>query len=273
MIRFRTACLLLFAAVVLVFPKLTSAWQFELNASFIGAASAARPPLSAVADSPEEILTAQRGPERRGGRSFITRCSSDDERYTRCHLEGVVWNVQVDRQWSGSPCIHGRTWGFDNDEIWVDRGCRADFRVWAGGGYQGRPAVVACASGDERLNRCHVGEGIWNVQMRKQYSGSPCVLGDTWGFDDDEIWVDHGCRADFYVWAGGGFARRSQIVNCKSDDERLNRCHIGGDVVNVRLEVQNSGSPCIQGRTWGFDDDEIWVDRGCRANFRVWTRR
>ncbi|MGO8717653.1 MAG: DUF3011 domain-containing protein [Acidobacteriaceae bacterium] len=35
---------------------------------------------------------------------------------------------------------------------------------------------------------------------------------------------------------------------------------------------RHSGSPGIQGRTWGFDGRGIWVDRGCRAEFRVGWR-
>ena len=37
----------------------------------------------------------------------------------------------------------------------------------------------------------------------------------------------------------------------------------------VRLTNQRSGSPCVQGQTWGFDRSGIWVDRGCRAEFSV----
>jgi len=32
---------------------------------------------------------------------------------------------------------------------------------------------------------------------------------------------------------------------------------------------QRSGSACVQGRTWGFNRNSIWVDRGCRADFEV----
>ncbi len=32
---------------------------------------------------------------------------------------------------------------------------------------------------------------------------------------------------------------------------------------------QRSGSPCQQGRTWGFDRGGVWVDRGCRADFVI----
>lgn len=283
MISIRTVCIFLLTAGALAIPNPSvdsspaaraSNQGLEQKGGFVARELAVGHVPSV--DEAREASSYQRDrDDRRNGRqrSFVVRCSSDDERRARCHVDGVVWNVQVERQVSGSPCVLGQTWGFDNDEIWVDRGCRADFRVWTGGGFEGRPVIVACNSDDERLNRCRVGEGIWNVRLRSQYSGSPCVLGESWGFDDDEIWVNHGCRADFFVFAGGGFARRSTLVRCKSDDERLNRCRIEGDVVNVRLEQQNSGSPCIQGQTWGFDDDGIWVDRGCRAEFRVWTRR
>jgi Protein of unknown function (DUF3011) len=30
---------------------------------------------------------------------------------------------------------------------------------------------------------------------------------------------------------------------------------------------QRSGSPCIQGQTWGYRRQGIWVDRGCRRIF------
>jgi hypothetical protein len=32
---------------------------------------------------------------------------------------------------------------------------------------------------------------------------------------------------------------------------------------------QRSGSPCVQGQTWGFNRSQIWVDRGCRADFQL----
>ena len=37
----------------------------------------------------------------------------------------------------------------------------------------------------------------------------------------------------------------------------------------VTLLNQRSGSPCSQGSTWGYDQRGIWVDRGCRADFRL----
>jgi hypothetical protein len=43
--------------------------------------------------------------------------------------EGARGEVRLIRQRSGSPCIFNRTWGRDQNGVWVDRGCRADFEV------------------------------------------------------------------------------------------------------------------------------------------------
>jgi hypothetical protein len=209
----------------------------------------------------------------RGGQSVVVNCKSDDEQQHRCHVDGGIWSARVELQRSGSPCTQGLSWGFDDDTIWVDRGCRADFRVWISAGGRGRSVVIRCKSDDERLNRCAVEGRIWNVQLERQNSGSPCVRGESWGFDENTVWVDRGCRADFRVWAGGGFQGRATVVRCSSDDERLNRCRLDGEIMNVELERQVSGSPCIEGQTWGVESNLIWVDRGCRADFRVWMTR
>ena len=37
----------------------------------------------------------------------------------------------------------------------------------------------------------------------------------------------------------------------------------------VRLHKQLSREACVQGVSWGFDRDGIWVDQGCRAEFVV----
>jgi hypothetical protein len=62
-----------------------------------------------------------------------------------------------------------------------------------------------------------------------------------------------------------------QGLYCASDDGRRNYCSAdtrGG----VRLVRQRSGSPCIEGRTWGYTRNGIWVDRGCRADFETSAR-
>ncbi len=60
----------------------------------------------------------------------------------------------------------------------------------------------------------------------------------------------------------------SQTIRCESNNNARNYCPVdtrGG----VRLSRQISGSACTQGSTWGYDNNRIWVDNGCRADFQV----
>jgi Protein of unknown function (DUF3011) len=57
-------------------------------------------------------------------------------------------------------------------------------------------------------------------------------------------------------------------ITCSSNDGKRNWCDIGRGR-DVRLARQISGSACIQGSTWGTDRRGLWVDNGCRAEFRV----
>lgn len=61
----------------------------------------------------------------------------------------------------------------------------------------------------------------------------------------------------------------NQSIYCASDDGRRHTCPIDTNGATVRLTNQRSGSNCVQGRTWGFNQAGIWVDRGCRADFEV----
>jgi hypothetical protein len=65
-----------------------------------------------------------------------------------------------------------------------------------------------------------------------------------------------------------------EIVACSSADGLRNNCSTPySNITNLKMVRQISGFPCLQGRTWGFDNNGLWVDRGCRADFRVWLAR
>jgi hypothetical protein len=202
------------------------------------------------------------------GQQQTVNCSSNDGKRNYCGQYGP--DVRLSRQISGSPCIQGQTWGVDRGGLWVDRGCRADFFVGRG---VAQGETVNCSSNDGRRNYC--GQfGTRDIRLSRQISGSPCIQGQTWGVDRGGLWVDRGCRADFFV-AGGGYGPQPgpqpgppQIITCSSNDGRRNWCDTGGRV-DIRLNRQISGSPCVQGDTWGIDRRGLWVDRGCRAEFRV----
>ena len=91
------------------------------------------------------------------------------------------------------------------------------------------------------------------------------------------IWVDKGCRADFSFGrddggrnggGGGGNWDRPGTLTCESISYRYRYCNANTqDRVNLTREL-STGNLCRQGSGWGYDGGGIWVDRGCRAEFR-----
>ena len=55
-------------------------------------------------------------------------CSSDNGKRHYCDVE-TRGGVSMLRQRSDAACEEGYSWGYDRRGIWVDHGCRADFKV------------------------------------------------------------------------------------------------------------------------------------------------
>jgi hypothetical protein len=145
-------------------------------------------------------------------------------------------------------------------------------------------STISCNSDDMGRHSCAV-DTRGGVRMATQHSEAACTEGYSWGMDDRGIWVDHGCRADFavgenrnYQDANGVYRdanrdyrqddRNTQAVSCNSDDMGRHSCSFdtrGG----VRLLTQHSEAACTEGYSWGSDEQGIWVDHGCRADFAV----
>lgn len=62
--------------------------------------------------------------------SDLIRCDSVSHGTFRCEARGFITNAHVVRQHSNSACIYGRTWGYDQNSVWVSNGCRATFEVY-----------------------------------------------------------------------------------------------------------------------------------------------
>jgi hypothetical protein len=208
--------------------------------------------------------------------SETIRCSSDDGRRNYCDAD-TRGGVTLSRQLSQASCIEGRSWGYDRRGIWVDAGCRAEFQVGGGGGWPGVGGgnTIRCESNDGRRKYCDA-DTRGGVSMIRQVSEASCIQDRTWGYDGRGIWVDNGCRAEFQVgggggggWhgGGGGWGGHDETVKCESNDGRRKYCDINTRN-GVTLIRQISQASCIQNRTWGFDRQRIWVDKGCRAEFR-----
>jgi hypothetical protein len=61
-------------------------------------------------------------------------------------------------------------------------------------------------------------------------------------------------------------AQSRTALRCESDGS-YQRCAAANTWRGARLVQQLSNNPCIQGRTWGFERDAIWVNNGCRGIF------
>lgn len=161
------------------------------------------------------------------------------------------------------------------------------------GGYGGRPyngsydrpsynnqsQTLTCESQDGRNRSCRANMRIGRAEVDKRLSSAPCQQGRTWGYNDNRVWVDQGCRARFRIYPAGGFGGGgghgdggSKVIRCESDNGRRRRCDAGFDTQRVVVEKQFSNTRCEKGRTFGNDGRGVWVDGGCRADFRVYRR-
>lgn len=140
------------------------------------------------------------GPGNGQGYGNIVRCDSDDGRYNRCAFPGGG-RAELVRQVSRAACVEGRSWGSDRGSVWVSQGCRGEFAVRRGGGwnrpdygYGGR--VFRCESNDGRYVECAANTRA-GIQLVRQLSRAPCIEGRSWGYGRAGIWVAQGCRAEF----------------------------------------------------------------------------
>ncbi|MGV3518446.1 DUF3011 domain-containing protein [Luteitalea sp.] len=72
--------------------------------------------------------------------------------------------------------------------------------------------------------------------------------------------------------AGATADAAGERLRCRSTDYRYNFCYSAQPIVRVTLRDKVSDRPCIQGRTWGYQRNGIWVDHGCDAEFEVESR-
>lgn len=204
----------------------------------------------------------------RGGATL--RCESVGGQPRSCAAD-TRNGVRVGRQLSRAGCVEGTSWGATPDGVWVKDGCRAEFVLGFGAssrsGYGAQ--VVRCDSLGNRWSHC-VADPANGFEVVRQRSDRPCILGQTWGWDDRGIWVSAGCRADFRARLDEDAPRAdaARVVRCESRDGRSTHCALS-DEAAVRLRRQLSKAECVKDRSWGVDDHGIWVARGCRADFEL----
>ena len=144
----------------------------------------------------------ERAAHQRENRTITVVCESRDGRRHRCAAD-TLGQITLGRQLGArAKCVEGRTWGYDSNGIWVDRGCRAEFLIADNGGMyrdRGRSQAmqtVLCESTGSQRTHCRA-DTRFGVRLTHQISSSNCVVNRTWGSDDKGVWVSNGCRAEF----------------------------------------------------------------------------
>jgi hypothetical protein len=125
------------------------------------------------------------------------RCGSEDGRWKHCSAD-TRGGVDLVKQVSRSPCIRGQSWGIDRTGVWVNGGCRAEFRVAGrdGADMPASPVRFRCESDDGKPRSCGK-VGAAGVRLVRQLSRAECVAGRSWGVARGRVWVDQGCSAEF----------------------------------------------------------------------------
>jgi DUF3011 family protein len=172
---------------------------------------------------------------------YALTCASEDGHRHYCATD-TRGGVTMQRQRSKSACVQGSTWGFDQQGVWVDRGCRADFIV-------NTRQVDSALDRDRDRDRDHDHDGDHDRDRDR----------DRFADRDHDRDHDHG-------------REETMQLTCSSEDGHRHYCEsdIQGTATMLR---QRSGSACRQGYSWGNDRRGIWVDHGCRADFELRGRR
>ncbi|MGZ3693794.1 MAG: DUF3011 domain-containing protein, partial [Bdellovibrionota bacterium] len=60
--------------------------------------------------------------------------------------------------------------------------------------------TLNCSSFNYQFNNCMINANIVSVQLVNQRSMAACVLGQSWGYQANSVWVSQGCQGDFVVY-------------------------------------------------------------------------
>ena len=221
--------------------------------------------------------------------SRTVRCESIEQRDAYCRIERGS-DVRIVRQLSNQACTQGRNWDYNDSQIRVSGGCRAEFLVtrdddrygdrdrdrddrYGDGRYNdGRYAnnggqMIHCASRNRTRGRTHC--GVPNQRYTLVGRSANCVEGRTWGRDQRGLWVSGKCSANFSMatrrdWRDDRRGDQAQNLRCESTGNGRTYC---GDGSGRYTLTDTRNAYCVEGRTWGTDQRGLWVSGNCRAVF------
>jgi hypothetical protein len=160
-------------------------------------------------------------------------CRSKGYDYTECVAS--FRHPRLLQQLSSSECVENRSWGVKrNGVIWVSAGCAAVF-----------------AESEERYSN-------------RDREDNP-DREDHRGREDDRDRRDNYSDSHDRHDDRRHRERPSQVLECRSRGYAFTRCDANWK--SARLLEQLSDSSCVEGESWGVDDDGLWVDKGCAGRF------
>lgn len=196
-------------------------------------------------------------------------CETPNRGKVQCPADTAA-GVRIIRTLNDTTCGFGKQWGYDERNIWVSGGCRAEFAIRG----VAKPTIqaVTCESHNNVRVACPA-ETRYGVALVRNTGENECVLGKSWGFDDKGVWVAESCRAQFAL---GGYRLPATAklpptamkLICESADSQKKICEVDASH-GVGLLRQISETDCVLNRSWGYGRDGIWVTDGCRAEFVV----
>src|SRR4051812_46905494 len=71
-------------------------------------------------------------------------------------------------------------------------------------------------------------------------------------------------------FAASAYAQGERRITCASANGQRSVCN-ADTRDGVRMVRQTGSVRCIEGYNWGYTDRDVWVDRGCQAEFALPT--
>ena len=72
-----------------------------------------------------------------------------------------------------------------------------------------------------------------------------------------------------YFFTDKSCSNEKVFQTCSSKKNRRTTCNCDvGKIISVRF-VKGDTKKCLEGKTWGFTEDYVWVDDGCSAKFEL----
>ncbi|XP_065322077.1 uncharacterized protein LOC135929428 isoform X2 [Gordionus sp. m RMFG-2023] len=163
---------------------------------------------------------------------------------------------------------------------------------------------IQCKSYFGKYSECLVGGPIKFIYFRKQMNRNECKVNQTYGSIQDRgiVWVNKDCSAVFDVYyqtpnhespfgfidkfsanadsiqslltspripTSQTFSNEYKSATCESAGA-LNECEFFRNLSSIRLLKQLSFAECSRKRrSYGYVNNRIWVDKGCKATFEV----